>query len=361
MRIVLLFLLLSSVAYAQTATDNAKLTALYETDRNWVNARPIDQKAAHDRHAQVRSLLDNGQVVTATDFYHAAAILQSNFDADEALLSHVLASIAVAKGNQKARWISATMLDHYLLSIWEPQLYGTRFQSSDEGIGTGRFRMLPGIVSDSMRATMCVAPLSGPGAVDPVGAKVSDDEVTRIACPAASSAQKDNPRIKELADQDQADRDDSKGPIDWSKVALRDQARQKEARHMLDVGEILTDTDYANAGILFQHGQKPEDYLLAHVLAMGASVRGNVDARWLFAATLDRFLNSISRPQIFGTQFEFDPTVLHSEITPNKQDANLLSDTVRAGMCIVPLASLAKLPSEMKAGKPVSSQLDPCP
>jgi hypothetical protein len=354
-----LALVLCAVAHAQVPTENTKLTALYDADRDWSNARPADVKAAHERHVEVQSMLRAGQVVTGGDFYHAAEIFQSNFDADEALLAHTLAAVSVAKGNQDARWLSATMLDRYLRAIWEPQLFGGEIESSDDGTGTGRYRTLLGLVSDSMRSTMCVAPLSGLNAVSSVGQKKADTKSTRIPCPATSAAQKDNLRIKALADEDQADRDDSKGPVDWPKVAARDLARQKEARHLLDVGEIRTDQDYFNTGLLFQHSQRPEDYLLAHVLAMGASVRGNSDARWLFAVTLDRFLNSISRPQIFGTQFE--TTAWNPEITQKNLDPNLLSDGLRAGMCIVPLATLSKIPAEVKAGKAVSSQLDPCP
>lgn len=44
---------------------------------------------------------------------------------------------------------------------------------------------------------------------------------------------------------------------------------------MLDKGEIKRAQDFADAAVLFQHGEIADDYLLAHVLAMEAVIRGN--------------------------------------------------------------------------------------
>jgi hypothetical protein len=71
--------------------------------------------------------------------------------------------------------------------------------------------------------------------------------------------------------------------------------------------------------MVLQHASTPEDYLLAHELCVVAIFKG-VDARWLAAASEDRFLLSIKRLQRFGTQSgkvgdapwslgEFDPSV----------------------------------------------------
>jgi hypothetical protein len=66
---------------------------------------------------------------------------------------------------------------------------------------------------------------------------------------------------------------------------------------------VRTGKDYERAAMVFQHGSTPEDILMAHVLAVTALGRGNTDARWLAAATLDRFLHRVKQPQVFGTQF----------------------------------------------------------
>jgi hypothetical protein len=66
---------------------------------------------------------------------------------------------------------------------------------------------------------------------------------------------------------------------------------------------VRTGKDYERAAMVFQHGSTPDDILMAHVLAVTALGRGNTDARWLAAATLDRFLHQVKQPQVFGTQF----------------------------------------------------------
>jgi hypothetical protein len=52
---------------------------------------------------------------------------------------------------------------------------------------------------------------------------------------------------------------------------------------------------------VFQHGSQPDDYLLAHVLAMTARAVEPPCGIWIGAATLDRYLHSIGKAQVFGT------------------------------------------------------------
>jgi len=56
---------------------------------------------------------------------------------------------------------------------------------------------------------------------------------------------------------------------------------------------------------LFQlHGSEADDYLLAHEMSVAAVAQGYKEARWLVAASEDRFLMKIGRKQRFGTQYE---------------------------------------------------------
>jgi hypothetical protein len=55
--------------------------------------------------------------------------------------------------------------------------------------------------------------------------------------------------------------------------------------------------------MVLQHAPKPEDYLLAHELCVVAVSHGEARAKWLAAATEDRFLMNINRPQRFATQY----------------------------------------------------------
>jgi len=112
-----------------------------------------------------------------------------------------------------------------------------------------------------------------------------------------------NPEMKRIFDVDQKDRDPGVGKIDWVVVGKADQERRQETRALLAKGDLHTGEDFERAAFVFQHGQTPDDYLLAHTLAMVAVARGKADALWIEAATLDRYLHSIEHPQIYGTQF----------------------------------------------------------
>lgn len=108
--------------------------------------------------------------------------------------------------------------------------------------------------------------------------------------------------LKQLFDEDQADR--VPGPAkDWAAVMLRDEARQARVKELIASGSLSTGTDYYHAAMVMQHASEPDDYLLAHDLCVVAISKGETRAKWLAAASLDRFLVSIGRPQRFGTQF----------------------------------------------------------
>jgi hypothetical protein len=71
---------------------------------------------------------------------------------------------------------------------------------------------------------------------------------------------------------------------------------------LLDAGALKTGLDFYRAAFIFQHGTRPENYLKAHHLAVIAISKG-YDARWISAATLDRYLQATDKKQIYGTQF----------------------------------------------------------
>ena len=145
----------------------------------------------------------------------------------------------------------------------------------------------------------------------------------------------DNADLAELFRQDQAARQGS-GPLNPG-VAAADEERRAAARRMLDEGSVRSGADYYHASFIFQHGDKPDDYLLAHALATSAIARGRADAIWIATASLDRFLQSIGRSQIYGTQF----IVPHdgSQANQGNYDRHLLPDTVRTDSGVPPLAA----------------------
>jgi len=105
---------------------------------------------------------------------------------------------------------------------------------------------------------------------------------------------------------DQKDREDwlNLTPDRWKGVMERDRKRRARVREILDQGLLGDRVDYFHAAMVLQHGEQPEDFLMAHVLATIAGFRGLENGKWLSAATLDRFLHKIDRPQLFGTDYQ---------------------------------------------------------
>jgi hypothetical protein len=144
-----------------------------------------------------------------------------------------------------------------------------------------------------------------------------------------------NPRMTALFEADQAAR------VHWQTADMttmeRDDARRRgETRALLDAGALESGEDFLHAAFVFQHGQAPDDYLLAHVLATVAVQRGAGGAGWIAAATLDRFLQTSGRAQVFGTQFQTRATV-----TQEPYDRALLPDSLRRALGVPPRAEQA--------------------
>jgi hypothetical protein len=109
-----------------------------------------------------------------------------------------------------------------------------------------------------------------------------------------------NPELERIYQEDQAERTKGKPGPD---VAERDRERLKRVAALLDAGAARTADDFFHAAQAYNHGKTAEDYLRAHELAVLAASKGNTKALFLSAASLDRFLRAIGRPQVFGTQF----------------------------------------------------------
>jgi quercetin dioxygenase-like cupin family protein len=111
----------------------------------------------------------------------------------------------------------------------------------------------------------------------------------------------------ELARLYREDQDDRKGGnIDWEKVGPRDKQRQARVLELYKADKLQTGADYYHAAMILQHGRTPDDYLLAHEFCVAAIGKGEDRAKWLAAASEDRFLQSVQRPQRFGTQFSVE-------------------------------------------------------
>ena len=144
--------------------------------------------------------------------------------------------------------------------------------------------------------------------------------------PAEQVEPADNDALAAMFAADQAARTGGMN-VDWSVVSVEDAERRVRTREMLDAGEVRTAQDYFHAAFIFQHGSEPNDFLLAHVLAVTAVSKGHPQAAWIAAATLDRYLQNIGRPQIYGTQYQLPQG--GGEVTQGEYDRDLLSNAVR--------------------------------
>jgi hypothetical protein len=68
---------------------------------------------------------------------------------------------------------------------------------------------------------------------------------------------------------------------------------------------------------------------------MAAIARGRPDATWIAAATLDRYLQNIGQPQVYGTQFSTPPG---RPTTQEPFNRTLIADRLRIILGVPPLA-----------------------
>ena len=160
--------------------------------------------------------------------------------------------------------------------------------------------------------------------------------------------------------------DDTDHPVQITPEAIaeyeqRGRGRSQEVRVLLTAGQLKSPEDLYKAAFVLQHGETADDYLMAHVLATESLVKGNLDARWLVAATLDRYLQLTRQPQIFGTQYSLDPTKPHpvnaeqkarfSGRTQSPYNHTFLPEFIRADFCVPTIAQQKRNLDTLNSGK----------
>jgi hypothetical protein len=149
--------------------------------------------------------------------------------------------------------------------------------------------------------------------------------------------------------EDQADRGvgDAK-PLPMEERNKRDQVRRARIRELLEEGSLKTAEDFHDGAFIYQHGDTPNDYLLAHILAMVAVQKGDSKSLWICAATLDRYLGSVDQPQVFGTQYH---SKNDSPYTQDPYNRSLISDQLRLDFCVPSIEQQKKNLVEFNAGR----------
>lgn len=142
---------------------NAEMTSIFDADQAARSSSNIDWSvvgpADAQRRKRTKELLDSGALQSGNDYYHAAFIFQHGDQANDYLLAHLLAMIAVARGKPSAIWIASATLDRYLLKIGKPQVLGTQY-SLPKGQPATQEPYDRALVSDAMRKALQVPSLA---------------------------------------------------------------------------------------------------------------------------------------------------------------------------------------------------------
>ncbi|HJQ24816.1 MAG TPA: hypothetical protein VKA60_12940 [Blastocatellia bacterium] len=152
-----------------------------------------------------------------------------------------------------------------------------------------------------------------------------------------------NALLRELAKEDQ---DSRKG----KKIERTDEERIKIVLEQIAQGALKVPEDKFNAALVLQHtpftfcdkrlvSKSPDNYLLAHHLFKSAYESGYKDARYLVAASLDRYLSMTEGYQKYGTNRLINQETGEEELVPIDRKT---PDSERAKYGVLPLAELLK-------------------
>ncbi|TCK69240.1 hypothetical protein DFQ05_0760 [Winogradskyella wandonensis] len=130
--------------------------------------------------------------------------------------------------------------------------------------------------------------------------------------------------IIELFETDQNDR---KSDLRWTRLSKRDELRRNRANQLIDSGMVVSAKEHQMIAYIFQHGNDSSDYAKAISLMKKAiELDSTIDKR-LYAAATDRYLLSLDKPQIYGTQYtktKFKPWVMKNYDTTKVSDKERL-------------------------------------
>lgn len=143
----------------------------------------------------------------------------------------------------------------------------------------------------------------------------------------STAVHRDNVELTLLFKEDQRVRQSNPLGPDEPKITRSDADRLSLVKQILARDQVHTTADYLHAALVLQHSQSSADYLVAHTLAVLCAADHDTTCLWLSAATLDRYLQSINQPQIYGTQYlHFE----HPPVTQQPYATDLISDSIRS-------------------------------
>jgi hypothetical protein len=88
-------------------------------------------------------------------------------------------------------------------------------------------------------------------------------------------------------------------------LVVDDSLRRVRVQEIMDRGKVRTADDYYHAAMILQHGGDTTAYRTAHELAKQAVALDSThrNAKWMTAASWDRYLVGKGEPQWYGTQY----------------------------------------------------------
>lgn len=263
----------------------------------------------------------------------------------------ILSTLSLQPAKKDGSWIGTlsrpATIESFRGSFYKISGPVTSFRVSGTMLGQDKLELRMARESSSGAAFLFELVDRDHAALRPIGAGLEAWMLTRTATPQkvadgwkskemydADADWPSNPEMIRIFDQDQAARQDVT-KIAWATVAREDEKRRQRTKQLLDAGKLRSGEDYYHAAFIFQHGGKPDDYLLAHTLATIAAAKGWRNAAWIAAATLDRYLQNVGQRQIYGTQYRNPPD---AGPTQEPYDKTLISDSLRTELGVPPLA-----------------------
>jgi hypothetical protein len=96
------------------------------------------------------------------------------------------------------------------------------------------------------------------------------------------------------------------GTPEYQAMRARDLSRRERVLELVVANRLNTAEDYYHAAWIMNHGDTPDDAQAAHHLALRSHNLGYRPARWLAAASYDRWQMYQGKPQKYGTNYVYD-------------------------------------------------------
>lgn len=130
------------------------------------------------------------------------------------------------------------------------------------------------------------------------------------SCEKGSALQlKRSNELQKLLTADQKDREHWQNMSEkkMMKLAYNDLVRRKRVGEIFGEGCFQDAKDYMAAALIYQHGDMPDHYFQAYIWSKRAVELGDLNGQQFSSLAIDRYLISIGKKQLFGTQYMKSP------------------------------------------------------